>query len=55
VLFRSQLKHFYPAEAYHQDYALHNPRDPYIFMNDRPKVVALKKEFPALYTSYKGS
>jgi peptide-methionine (S)-S-oxide reductase len=51
----SALKQFYPAEAYHQDYALHNPDNPYIFINDRPKVTALKKEFPALYTSYKGS
>ena len=51
----SALKQFYPAEAYHQDYALHNPDNPYIYLNDRPKVVALKKEFPALYTSYKGS
>lgn len=51
----SALKQFYPAEAYHQDYALHNPDNPYIYINDRPKVVALKKEFPTLYTSYKGS
>ena len=51
----SALKGFYAAEAYHQDYALHNPDNPYIFLNDRPKVVALKKEFPTLYTPYKGS
>src|SRR6478609_4123360 len=51
----SALKGFYAAEAYHQDYALHNPDNPYIYLNDRPKVIALKKEFPALYTSYKGS
>ena len=51
----SALKKFYPAEAYHQDYALHNPDNPYIYLNDRPKVVALKNELPALYTPYKGS
>lgn len=48
------LKGFYPAESYHQDYALHNPDNPYIFINDRPKVAALKQEFPSLYTDYHG-
>jgi peptide-methionine (S)-S-oxide reductase len=40
---------FYPAEAYHQDFARKNPNYPYIVINDRPKVVALKKKFPAFY------
>ena len=44
------LKAFYPAEAYHQDYAAHHPADPYIFFNDAPKVAHLKKQFPKLYT-----
>jgi peptide-methionine (S)-S-oxide reductase len=48
------LKGFYPAEDYHQDYALHNPSNPYIFINDRPKVAALKEEFPTLYVDYHG-
>lgn len=48
------LKGFYDAEAYHQDYALHNPDNPYILVCDRPKVEALKKEFPELFQSYKG-
>jgi peptide-methionine (S)-S-oxide reductase len=43
------LKGFYPAEAYHQDYAAHHPNDPYIFFNDAPKVVRLEKQLPALY------
>jgi len=43
------LKAFYPAEAYHQDYAAHHPTDPYIFFNDAPKVAHLKKQFPELY------
>ena len=40
---------FYPAEAYHQDFARRHPSYPYIVVNDRPKVVALQKKFPAFY------
>jgi len=40
---------FYPAEAYHQDFARRHPDYPYIVVNDRPKVIALHKKFPALY------
>jgi len=43
------LKTFYPAEAYHQDYLTLNPREPYIMINDLPKVANLKKMFPAVY------
>ncbi len=49
------LHGFYPAEAYHQDYALHHPDDPYIVINDAPKVVALRKQLPALYRDYNGT
>jgi peptide-methionine (S)-S-oxide reductase len=48
------LKGFYDAEAYHQDYALHNPDNPYILVCDRPKIEALKAEFPELFKDYKG-
>jgi peptide-methionine (S)-S-oxide reductase len=48
------LKGFYDAEAYHQDYALLHPDNPYILVCDRPKVEALKKEFPELFEEYKG-
>ena len=48
------LKGFYDAESYHQDYALHNPNNPYIQVCDRPKVEALRKEFPELFQEYKG-
>ncbi len=48
------LKGFYAAEAYHQDYALHNPDNPYILVCDRPKIEALKQEFPELFVEYKG-
>lgn len=43
------LEAFYPAEAYHQDYAARHPYDPYIMFNDRPKVDALRKQYPGLY------
>jgi peptide-methionine (S)-S-oxide reductase len=47
-------KGFYRAEDYHQDYALNNPGNPYIQVCDRPKVEALKQDFPDLYVPYKG-
>jgi len=48
------LKGFYKAEDYHQDYALKNPDNPYIEVCDRPKIAALKAEFPDLFVDYKG-
>ena len=48
------LKGFYDAEAYHQDYATNNPNNPYIQVCDRPKIEALKAEFPDLFQTYKG-
>ena len=44
------LQAFYPAEAYHQNYATLHPDNPYIVFNDAPKVSNLRKEFPDLYT-----
>jgi peptide-methionine (S)-S-oxide reductase len=43
------LAGFYPAEAYHQDYATLHPNYPYIVFNDLPKVEALKQTFADLY------
>ncbi len=40
---------FYPAEAYHQNFAEKHPFYPYIVINDRPKVAALQKRFPSLW------
>ena len=40
---------FYPAEAYHQDFARKNPTHPYILVNDRPKVASLKSKFPKFF------
>ena len=44
------LKGFYAAEDYHQDYLARNPDQPYIVVNDLPKLAALKEQFPQLYT-----
>lgn len=43
------LKAFYPAEAYHQNYASLHPTSPYIVYNDVPKVAHLQSQFPDLY------
>jgi len=43
------LSRFFPAEDYHQDFMEKHPLHPYIVINDRPKVVQLKKQFPELY------
>ncbi|MEN3748626.1 peptide-methionine (S)-S-oxide reductase MsrA [Sphingomonas sp. HF-S3] len=39
---------FYPAEAYHQDFARRNPSHPYIVRWDKPKVAAFRAAYPAL-------
>jgi peptide-methionine (S)-S-oxide reductase len=40
---------FYPAEAYHQDYATLHPNQPYIARFDLPKIANLKTMMPELY------
>ena len=40
---------FFPAEAYHQDYAIKHPYQPYIAMNDAPKVENMSKLFPDVW------
>jgi peptide-methionine (S)-S-oxide reductase len=40
---------FYPAESYHQDFLTRNPRNPYIAINDLPKIEDLKRVFPDRY------
>ena len=40
---------FFPAEAYHQDYAFRHPTQPYIAYNDAPKVANLKRLFPEVW------
>jgi peptide-methionine (S)-S-oxide reductase len=46
-----QLPAFYRAEDYHQGYADEHPDDLYIRINDAPKLAALKRVFPDLYTA----
>ena len=43
------LKAFYPAESYHQNYLDLHPNNPYIVINDAPKVRHLKQLFPNMY------
>lgn len=40
---------FFRAEAEHQDFATRNPRQPYIVLNDLPKLRQLQQLFPELY------
>jgi peptide-methionine (S)-S-oxide reductase len=43
------LKAFYDAEGYHQDYLARHPDQPYIVINDLPKIANLKRQLPSLY------
>jgi peptide-methionine (S)-S-oxide reductase len=45
------LQAFYAAEAYHQDYLVRHPNQPYIVINDLPKIAGLQREFPDLYVA----
>ena len=40
---------FFPAEAYHQDFAKRHPLHPYIVINDAPKVSKLKRAYPQMW------
>ncbi len=43
-----ELKGFYPAEDYNQDFVKKNPDHPYVLMHAMPKVKKLRKQFPSL-------
>ncbi len=45
----SALQSFTEAEGYHQDYLAHHPDEPYIVVNDLPKIESLHKRLPGLY------
>jgi peptide-methionine (S)-S-oxide reductase len=45
------LQSFHEAERYHQDYLANHPNEPYIVINDLPKLEHLRKEFPGLYVT----
>jgi peptide-methionine (S)-S-oxide reductase len=49
VVTRLERGAFYPAEASHQDFMRKNPSYPYIVINDRPKVEALRKRYPGFW------
>lgn len=44
----SRLNGFYQAESYHQDFVAHNPLNPYVVVNDAPKLRKLRADFPNL-------
>jgi len=43
------LQGFYPAEDYHQHYAEKHPLNPYILINDAPKLAKLKSTYHTFY------
>jgi peptide-methionine (S)-S-oxide reductase len=43
------LRHFVPAEAYHQNYLSLHPDQPYIVFNDLPKIRNLQRLYPNYY------
>ena len=45
----ASLESFHEAEGYHQDYLANHPDEPYIVINDLPKVENLRKHLPGLY------
>ena len=49
-----QLSGFYPAEDYHQDFAVLHPSYPYIVFNDLPKVENLKHVFADFLSRHAG-
>jgi peptide-methionine (S)-S-oxide reductase len=44
----TELKGFYPAEGYHQDFVKRNPTHPYVVANALPKLAKTKKAFSSL-------
>ncbi len=44
----TELKGFYPAEEYHQDFVKRNPKHLYVVTNALPKVEKTRKAFPSL-------
>lgn len=45
----TRLGQFHMAEAYHQNYLALHPYQPYIVINDMPKLEQLRRQLPALY------
>lgn len=49
IVTRLERGAFFPAEAYHQDFARRNPNHGYIRAHDVPKMIAAKAAFPNLW------
>ena len=47
----SALQSFSEAEGYHQNYLANHPLEPYIVINDLPKIENLRKQLPGLYVA----
>lgn len=47
----TKLNSFSPAEAYHQNYLALHPYQPYIVINDAPKLEHLKRVLPSLWSA----
>ena len=45
----AELSSFNEAEDYHQNYLANHPTEPYIVINDLPKVENLRKQLPSFY------
>lgn len=48
---RIESGQFFPAESYHQNFSFKNPKHPYIVTWDQPKIAALQKTFPTLWSA----
>src|SRR5438876_47587 len=46
------LQSFNEAEAYHPNYLVNHPDEPYIVINDLPKIENLRKQLPRLYRAH---
>jgi peptide-methionine (S)-S-oxide reductase len=50
----ASLRSFLPAEESQQNYAARHPRDRYILTYDAPRIDALRRHFPGLFTKRRG-
>jgi len=49
IVTRIEQGRFVPVPAQHQDFMARNPNHPYIVAHDRPKLEALRSQFPAMW------
>lgn len=53
VVTKIEQGRFFEAEAYHQDFLRHHPDNPYIVVNDVPKLAKLKLAYPNLWKAWR--